>query len=125
MILAECAVFQLISSSPDGDRPEGEIIYLEGKGRVAAADCVLHITQGAGKDRHDVFARLTCGVGLDPEPLMATAKNSAVKVIYEANTKEAITRSIFGAPTYAVDGDLFYGQDHLELVERALRKPFA
>ncbi|MDE0808541.1 MAG: DsbA family protein, partial [Alphaproteobacteria bacterium] len=44
--------------------------------------------------------------------------------IYEANTKEAIERSVFGSPTYVVDGDMFYGQDRLEMVERALSKPF-
>ena len=43
---------------------------------------------------------------------------------FKANTIEAIDRSIFGSPTYIVDGDMFYGQDRLELVERALTKPF-
>ena len=40
-------------------------------------------------------------------------------------TEEAIRRSVFGSPTNFVDGDMFYGQDRLELVERALVKPFA
>ena len=47
------------------------------------------------------------------------------KAIYTANTEEAIRRSVFGSPTYFVDGDMFYGQDRLELVERALKMPFA
>ena len=38
---------------------------------------------------------------------------------------QAIDRSVFGSPTYFVDGDMFYGQDHLEMVERALERPFA
>jgi 2-hydroxychromene-2-carboxylate isomerase len=38
---------------------------------------------------------------------------------------EAIARGVFGSPTYVVDGDMFYGQDRLELVERALERPFA
>jgi 2-hydroxychromene-2-carboxylate isomerase len=42
-----------------------------------------------------------------------------------SNTEEAINRSVFGSPTYFVDGDMFYGQDHLEIVERALQQPFA
>ena len=40
------------------------------------------------------------------------------------SAEEAIARSVFGSPTYFVDGDMFYGQDRLELVERALRQPF-
>ena len=39
-------------------------------------------------------------------------------------TEEAIERSVFGSPTYFVDGDMFYGQDRLELVERAIGKPY-
>ena len=61
-------------------------------------------------------------VGL--EALLAAADSAPVRTIYEANTGEAIRRSVFGSPTYFVDGDMFYGQDHLEMVERALKKPY-
>ena len=44
--------------------------------------------------------------------------------VYRANTEEAIRRSVFGSPTYVVDGDMFYRQDRLEMVERALRRPY-
>lgn len=62
--------------------------------------------------------------GLDPIPLLETALSDEVQAIYEANTREAIARSVFGSPTYFVDGDMFYGQDRLEMVERALRQPY-
>lgn len=60
----------------------------------------------------------------DPELLLRAASTSKVKAAYQANTREAIERQFFGSPTYVVDGDVFYGQDRLELVERALSKPF-
>ena len=63
--------------------------------------------------------------GLDGEALLAAADAAPVHAAYEANTREAIERSVFGSPTYFVDGDMFYGQDRLELVERALERPFA
>jgi 2-hydroxychromene-2-carboxylate isomerase len=53
------------------------------------------------------------------------ASDSGIQAIFHANTEEAVQRSVFGSPTYFVDGDMFYGQDRLELVERALRTPFA
>ncbi|MAR04174.1 MAG: disulfide bond formation protein DsbA, partial [Planktomarina sp.] len=31
---------------------------------------------------------------------------------------------VFGSPTYVVNGDMFYGQDNLPLVERAIQQPF-
>lgn len=63
--------------------------------------------------------------GIDPEPLLAVALSSEIQAIHEQNTQEAIVRGVFGSPTYFVDGDMFYGQDHLELVERALVRPFS
>jgi 2-hydroxychromene-2-carboxylate isomerase len=73
----------------------------------------------------DTLAELGKRVGLDPIPLLDAALSDAVQAIYEANTREAIERCVFGSPTYFVDGDMFYGQDRLELVERALRQPYA
>ena len=72
----------------------------------------------------DTLAELAKGVGLDPEPLLAAAMSDEIQALYRANTQEAIDRSVFGSPTYFVDGDMFYGQDHLEMVERALKQPF-
>jgi 2-hydroxychromene-2-carboxylate isomerase len=39
---------------------------------------------------------------------------------YDANTHQAIEIQIFGAPTYVIDGELFWGQDRLDFVERRL-----
>ncbi len=63
-------------------------------------------------------------LGIDATPLLAAASTAEVTQVYEANTAEAIRRSVFGSPTYFVDGDMFYGQDRLEMVERALRRPY-
>jgi 2-hydroxychromene-2-carboxylate isomerase len=42
------------------------------------------------------------------------------KAIFEGNTQEALARQVFGAPTYVVAGELFWGQDRLDFLERAL-----
>ena len=73
---------------------------------------------------NETLATIARSVGIDPESLFAISGSKEVLNIYEANTKEAIEMSVFGSPTYVVDGDMFYGQDHLEMVERALSKPF-
>ena len=71
------------------------------------------------------FSRLGNEAGVDAARLLAAANSGEVQAIYRSNTAEAIERSVFGSPTYFVDGDMFYGQDHLELVARALVKPFS
>jgi len=39
-----------------------------------------------------------------------------------ANANEAIDRDVFGAPTYIYQDELFWGQDRLEFLDRALAK---
>ncbi len=71
------------------------------------------------------LVRIAEGVGVAPEPLLEAALSGEIQAIYQANSDEAIERSVFGSPTYFIDGDMFYGQDRLEMVERALRQPHA
>ena len=42
------------------------------------------------------------------------------KAVYAANTQEALVRNVFGAPTYAYKDELFWGQDRLDFLERAM-----
>ncbi len=73
----------------------------------------------------DTLARLAAGLDLDAPALLEAAQSQSVRAQYAANTNEAIERSVFGSPTYFVDGDMFYGQDRLEMVERAMQQPYA
>lgn len=84
-----------------------------------------------GHWRHDadmsdakVLTGMADKLDLDAEELLIQAETQEIKNIYEANTNEAIERSVFGSPTYFVDGDMFYGQDRLEMMEIGLKKPF-
>lgn len=61
--------------------------------------------------------------GFDPEAITRHALSAQVKATYEAYTQEAIDKGVFGAPSYIVDGELFWGQDRLDFVERALARP--
>ncbi|KPA20954.1 2-hydroxychromene-2-carboxylate isomerase [Shimia sp. SK013] len=86
--------------------------------------------QGHWRDDTDLanpedLARVAETVGVDAAPLIMTAMTPNVQAVFEENTQEALARGVFGSPTYFVDGDMFYGQDHLELVERAVAQPFA
>lgn len=49
------------------------------------------------------------------------ASSAKVQQTYDRNTQAAIDAGVFGAPTYRVDGELFWGQDRLDFVERRLR----
>jgi 2-hydroxychromene-2-carboxylate isomerase len=73
----------------------------------------------------ETLTALAVKAGIDPAPLLDAALTPEIRALYQQNTEEAIQRSVFGSPTYFIDGDMFYGQDRLEMVERALQQPFA
>lgn len=56
-----------------------------------------------------------------PERWLADTQDPAIKAELAANTEAARQDGVFGVPTYVVDGEhLFWGQDRMELVGRAL-----
>ena len=55
-----------------------------------------------------------------PASCLEQAHSQAVQVRYEAYTQMAIDAGVFGAPSYVVNGDIYWGQDRLDFVERAL-----
>ena len=58
---------------------------------------------------------------IDFVKLSVLAKSEKVSKIYSDNTEEAIQKNVFGAPTYIFNNELFWGQDRLEFLERALK----
>ena len=58
--------------------------------------------------------------GLPEDELLAAAQSPETRAAYEALTKEAMDRGVFGAPTYAFRDELFWGQDRLDFLDRAL-----
>jgi 2-hydroxychromene-2-carboxylate isomerase len=59
-------------------------------------------------------------IGLRPEDFMARIEHVDVKEKLKANTEAAVARGVFGAPTFFVNGEMFFGQDRLDFVEEAL-----
>ncbi len=66
------------------------------------------------------LAQLLAENGLAAQRL-EQSRASAVGDRYQANTEEATRLGVFGAPTYVVDGELFWGQDRLDFVQRRLQ----
>ena len=55
--------------------------------------------------------------GMDGQVLLAATEDAAVQAEYLSNTEEAIRIGVFGAPTYVLDGELYWGQDRLQMLE--------
>ncbi len=59
-------------------------------------------------------------LGLDADALLARTQDPAIKQALKDATAEAEQRGLFGAPTFIVRGELYFGKDRLEFVEDAL-----
>jgi 2-hydroxychromene-2-carboxylate isomerase len=65
-------------------------------------------------------ARLLTDAGFDAPTILAAADAPGVAAIHDANGQAAIAADVFGAPGYVLDGEVFWGQDRLELLDDAL-----
>ena len=66
-----------------------------------------------------VLAALLAEQGL-PAQRLADSRAEAVQQRFDADTQRAIDIGIFGAPSYVIDGEIFWGQDRLDFVQRRL-----
>lgn len=66
------------------------------------------------------LAALLAETGLSASRLEQSA-DTGVQAQYDRNTQDAIDRGLFGSPSYVVDGELFWGQDRLEFLQRKLQ----
>ncbi len=68
----------------------------------------------------DTLATLLRETGLDAARL-AQSQDAAAQALADAHTQAAMDAGVFGAPSYVIDGELFWGQDRLDFVERRLQ----
>jgi 2-hydroxychromene-2-carboxylate isomerase len=67
-----------------------------------------------------VLAELAEQAGLDSSSLMDIATGTSTEAIYALNLENAVAGDVFGSPAYVLDGEVFWGQDRLDLLNDAL-----
>jgi 2-hydroxychromene-2-carboxylate isomerase len=67
-----------------------------------------------------IIRTLISKAGFNADEVIAAARSEPVSRIFAQNGEDAITADIFGAPAYVLDGEFFWGQDRLELLDDAL-----
>jgi 2-hydroxychromene-2-carboxylate isomerase len=90
---------------------------------VPYVDAVYRAIWVDGKNMNDpaTVAAVLQQAGFDPEKLLALAQDPAVKDQLKVVTQEAVARGAFGAPTFFVGDQMFWGQDRLDFVKEALQ----
>jgi carboxymethylenebutenolidase len=99
------------------DLAHGAVVGMQVAGAVLAACWAQE--RNIADDK--VLVELLAELGL-PAALLEQSHSQAVQERYEAYTQQAIDAGVFGAPSYVLDGEIFWGQDRLDFVERALSR---
>jgi len=103
------------------------------RGAVAAqqADCFAEYhraiypafwVDSANLGEPEVIRSLLVKAGLNANLLLARIEEPDVKEQLRLNTEEAVRRGVFGAPTFFVGEEMFWGNDRLTFVEEALTR---
>ena len=99
------------------DQADGAAAALRLTGAVLTAVWAQERDIASAATRAELLAE--CGLS---EQRADDAKSPEVQAAYERNTQQAIDAGVFGAPSYVVDGEIFWGQDRLELLQRRLAR---
>lgn len=96
--------------------------------RLAGGDALLLSTlileclweQDRSIDDEAVLAECCQKAGLDGAALVQAAQSEETKAAFEEDTELALHRGVFGAPSFIIDEELFWGQDRLDFVAEKL-----
>ena len=77
---------------------------------------------GANLGEPEVIRAVLGQAGLDADLILARMEEPDVKAQLRLNTEEAVRRGVFGAPTFFVGEEMFWGNDRLTFVEEALTR---
>jgi carboxymethylenebutenolidase len=97
------------------DMADGAAAALDITGRVLAAVWAQQRDINSAETR----AHLLTEAGLSLQRA-DDARAPEVQARYESNTQQALDAQVFGAPSYVVGGEIFWGQDRLDFLQRAL-----
>ena len=81
------------------------------EGEPAAVGAIFHHVWGAGNDGQDPESLSILAATLNVDDWQTRINDPAVKQQLRANTDEAVARGVFGVPTFAIDGEIFWGDD--------------
>jgi 2-hydroxychromene-2-carboxylate isomerase len=95
------------------------------KPAIALAHRVLRAVWQDEKNPGDpaTLAALIAEIGLDADAVMKLGADPKWAVMRTADTQVALDRGVFGAPSYVIGDEIFWGQDRLNFVDRTLARP--
>jgi 2-hydroxychromene-2-carboxylate isomerase len=98
-------------------------VQMQDTSRLAAfVDSIYRAVWVEARNMNDpaTVAEVLQAASFDAPAMMALAAEPQVKERLKAVTQDAVARGVFGAPTFFVNGQMYWGQDRLDFVKQAL-----
>jgi len=94
---------------------------------TAALNFAGLVMKGVWSEERDISDTTTLismanDAGLDGNALLKEAADPKWAALRQSQSDEAVERGIFGAPSYCIEDQLYWGQDRLEFVQRHLNR---
>ncbi|CAB3735837.1 2-hydroxychromene-2-carboxylate isomerase [Achromobacter denitrificans] len=101
------------------------IVIAAGQAGLPVAALYKAILKAEWCDERDISDEATLRAilreqGLDDVALLAAAARPDAEAAYRGNTDAAVAAGVFGSPAYVYRGELFWGQDRLDMLEEAV-----
>ncbi|CAG2146920.1 2-hydroxychromene-2-carboxylate isomerase [compost metagenome] len=109
---------------PNADLASGLVIAVDALG-LPVLELYKAILRAQWCEERDISSETTlreilASQGFDVDATLARARSAETREIYRRNTDEAVAAGVFGSPSYVFDGELFWGQDRLHMLEVAV-----
>ena len=109
---------------PNADQASRLVIAADLQGLPVAAlyKAILHAEwcEDRNISSEPTLREIAAAQGLDADALLRAATAPDVERRYRQYTDEAVAAGAFGSPSYVYAGELFWGQDRLEMLEEAI-----
>ncbi|HJQ56646.1 MAG TPA: 2-hydroxychromene-2-carboxylate isomerase [Vineibacter sp.] len=114
-----------VITDPNWNKPPGWMVIAAQEAGLDAprlSHALLRALWAEERDiaRAEVRRQIADENGLDGAALVAAETGAPVQALYALYTREAEALGVFGAPTFVIEGERFWGQDRLDFVDRAL-----
>lgn len=96
----------------------------KGESALNLAEKILQAVWAGELDISDksVLIKITNTLGLDGESLIEQSSDPKYAALYNLYGEEAIKQGVFGAPSFVIEDEIFWGQDRLNFVEKKLQE---
>jgi 2-hydroxychromene-2-carboxylate isomerase len=114
-----------VITDPNWNKPPGWMVIAAQEAGLDAfrlSHALLRALWAEERDIADAAVRRQIGDenGFDGLALVAAETSAPVQALYRKYSEEAEALGVFGAPTFIIEGERFWGQDRLDFVDRAL-----